>query len=629
MIKLKSIRIQGMHNVTDKTYNLSDFTYFYGDNGAGKSTILQAIQLALLGYIPGTNKTNTAIFKHSNSSTMQVNLKLSNDGNTFEIMRKYYLASASTVKCQEEIPEGFDIDKILGGLHLPIFDFNEFIKLTADKLKDWFINFLPSSNYDINIESEIKQVTEDIVKIDPKFISEIISYSNDIFETLDNPVDALKQITEHIKNLLSFKKSELQKTESTIQTLMFYEDVSTMNESVEELKSELNQINTKTTVNNNLINKLNDKKRLTTNLNLVTSNMKSVSDSYEVDSTYLYNKKMIESLQNTNESLNIDIKCIESTKSELETKVAVIKAEISTNQDIIDKGGICPYTKSSCDSIISLIDELKCKINTAKAKLEDYQLNISKLDDIVSQKHSEIEDNLKEIEDYSRDNYTIQNNYNLINQYKSEISEINVPEELTVESLNSEIEVMSTRRTEIEDTLIKIEANKKYNDLYENLASEKMKINENLIALKALQKLTDVNGLQSKIMNIPFVNLSDKLTKYLNVLYSKNTEAKFIIDGGANNFNFGFTRNGEYIQFDTLSSGEKCIYTLALILSLIESSNGDMKVILIDDLFDHLDSNNFSYMFDNLVKIENVQFVFAGVEPASMLLVNSIDIKEV
>ena len=52
MMRIKSVHIQGMHNVEDKTYQLSNATYFYGENGAGKSTVLQAIQLALLGYIP-------------------------------------------------------------------------------------------------------------------------------------------------------------------------------------------------------------------------------------------------------------------------------------------------------------------------------------------------------------------------------------------------------------------------------------------------------------------------------------------------------------------------------------------------------------------------------------------------
>ena len=40
-MRIKSIHIQGMHNVEDKTYQLSNAAYFYGENGAGKSTVLQ------------------------------------------------------------------------------------------------------------------------------------------------------------------------------------------------------------------------------------------------------------------------------------------------------------------------------------------------------------------------------------------------------------------------------------------------------------------------------------------------------------------------------------------------------------------------------------------------------------
>ena len=55
-MKIKSIYIDGLHNAVNKTYTFNDINYIYGNNGIGKSTILQAIQLALLGYIPGTAK---------------------------------------------------------------------------------------------------------------------------------------------------------------------------------------------------------------------------------------------------------------------------------------------------------------------------------------------------------------------------------------------------------------------------------------------------------------------------------------------------------------------------------------------------------------------------------------------
>ena len=65
-MKVKSVGISGMHNVTKQTYNFDNVNYLYGLNGAGKSTILQAIQLGILGYIPGTAKRPADIFKHAN-----------------------------------------------------------------------------------------------------------------------------------------------------------------------------------------------------------------------------------------------------------------------------------------------------------------------------------------------------------------------------------------------------------------------------------------------------------------------------------------------------------------------------------------------------------------------------------
>ena len=58
-MKFKSITITGMHKVDKKTYTFNDdVTYFIGENGSGKSTILEAAELALLGYIPGYANTN-------------------------------------------------------------------------------------------------------------------------------------------------------------------------------------------------------------------------------------------------------------------------------------------------------------------------------------------------------------------------------------------------------------------------------------------------------------------------------------------------------------------------------------------------------------------------------------------
>ena len=116
-MKLQSITIEGMHNVTRKTYQLKDLTYFYGKNGAGKTTILNAIQLALLGYIPGTSKTNESIFRHSNNHTMAVTLVL--DDSTK--IRRIWTKSGNKISSSVEVIPEVDLKSIIDNDLLEIF----------------------------------------------------------------------------------------------------------------------------------------------------------------------------------------------------------------------------------------------------------------------------------------------------------------------------------------------------------------------------------------------------------------------------------------------------------------------------------------------------------------------------
>jgi len=65
-MKILALSIKGFRG-TDRAFTFDDLNIITGDNGSGKTTILNAISLCLLGYVPGQAKTNKAIFMNASS----------------------------------------------------------------------------------------------------------------------------------------------------------------------------------------------------------------------------------------------------------------------------------------------------------------------------------------------------------------------------------------------------------------------------------------------------------------------------------------------------------------------------------------------------------------------------------
>ena len=159
------------------------------------------------------------------------------------------------------------------------------------------------------------------------------------------------------------------------------------------------------------------------------------------------------------------------------------------------------------------------------------------------------------------------------------------------------------------------EANKRYDQLVETLTKDKFAVDNDIEVIKAWIKLTDANGLQNSLMSLPFEELTADMTKYVRKLYRRDDiETKFILSEKPNSFSFGLTINDSYIPFNLLSSGEKCIFTLAMMLCLVSRSNGSLKLVMIDDLLDHLDDAKAEMLFQSISEIDDVQIILAGVK---------------
>lgn len=602
-MRLKSIDIRGMNKVVQHTYTFdNDVVYLNGKNGAGKSTVLNAIQLALLGYIPGIAKKNDLIMKHANGPFLSVTATLDDDGKLMQVSR-VYTANKKGINCSvSTVPDNLNIADVLGDLELPVFNFNEFVGMSANKLKDWFISFLPSNQIDINWDKELKESLQDIHLTESKFYDETLQYINNL--DMDG-VDQVRAANSYLKQLLSFKKSEMERMTNSIQSLIFYDDYKD-DMSIEDIEAQKQAYQLDYTEAISLQKSYEASSKVIEQLAIY----KDLNDSLEQDDRYrkaVENKTQLESKLN---DLNVKLTNNSMHRSGAQSKLHSLTSLTSGN-------GVCPYTNSVCDSIKASVEEWKAQMVELQKEIDNYNQYEKSL-------HTQIQNVRNELSKYQLEITSLENQYKTRDNLKSMVNPaltgINIQEVL------DRIQFDEKTISELSDKLVKAKANQQYNNLVDTFTSQKFDIQQSIEALKVWIKLTGENGLQTQFMGDPFADLSENLSGYLSVMFGEpNLKAHFNLSTKVNSFSFGIDRNGSYIPFDMLSSGEKCMYTLALLTCLTDTSNAQLKLIMIDDLFDHLDDENIENVFKGIQSISGIQYIFAGVKPckaASKVTVN-------
>lgn len=615
-MRIKNVTIEGMHNVVRKTYDLSNLTYLHGPNGVGKSTVMQAIQLALLGYIPGTAKTKAELFRHANNHTMAVSLTIDDNGSEISVRRVWTGTSSSINSTVDIRPDGYDLTKIIEDLELPIFNFGEFMGMTANKLKDWFIEFLPSMEVKTEWPIILKEklVVAGVAEIDENLIkesaSEIASYKL-------SGVDEIRKANEYFKSMLSFKKKEAERIQYTIQSLVYYDDVDDTDtvEDVQDILTSKRSMQEDYKSYLRILERNADVQRRLDNIKDIDPDV----ESYEQDKQYVKIQKEIETLTESATEFASKINTASEDRDsvigkidEITSEVSTLNGRISAKRELIDGGDVCPFTKKSCDSVKSMLADYQSEIDSYMKDVE--KLSVSREELMKSYNESakkcnelieERERLYKQINNLKTEAQGIKHNYESYAMLRSQMNP--VPD---IEPMDVSADIKS-----IEDKLVKLKANQKYSEAIDTFTADKFKIDNEIIAYKHWIDLTGVNGLQNMDgESNPFTGLEDSMNVYLKAVFGDSVTSKFNLVTKANSFSFGIDRKQQYIPFNLLSSGEKCLYTLALMLSLVKVSKSSLKIVMVDDLFDHLDNKNLDKLFKSLQKVKDIQMVFAGVK---------------
>lgn len=592
MTTIKSIRIIGMHNVEDRTYTFNEvMNYFVGPNGAGKSTVLNAIQLALLGYIPGTAKQTSQIMKHANGPIMDVTLVLNKDGNDVSIQRRWANTGRSIKATVVITPATYSEDyvkSLVNQMETPVFNFNDFVGMTANKMKDWFIQYLPSSNQEIDWRKVLTKAVSNTAYYDESIVDEILS----IPATRIKGVDGVRAVNEVIKTNLSFKKAELSRQAATIQMLVHY-DVDTSGYDVDKLRAENAEYQKR-------MEAVREYQRAYNNNKLIDNMQFPYSAKYaSIDEDPDYARYTSELSKISEVDYSEEIKSLSEAAMKIDYK-------IRANDQVISGNGICPYLSIGCESIIKQIEILKSENVDLHNQYSEMTAKCKEL----REKQSALESEKREL------SIRI---HQLDQEYKKKTAYDNKKQSMYAEIPNIDptwldvdyVSLINENNNNIGMAL----ANQRYEDMNDVLVKQKFRTEMEIECLKIWDKLTGPNGMQSELSVAPFVDFANTITKNLKLTMGQNMEAAFHIQQSANSFSFGVERDdGIYMPFDLLSSGEKCMYALALMMSLEQISSDDLKLIIVDDMFDHLDDKNIVNLFANLQESNGIQFIFAGVK---------------
>lgn len=628
-----------------KIQELTGMDFFIGHNGVGKSTIQEAIILANLGYLPRTDKKANNIFETYSSSSDQfmVGLELEN----FKCSRTFKnknnkvsetIGISPSLKEKNATQKKERIEKELGTI--PMFiNFQEFVSMSdtdrrnfiyevagitgewnKEKVKEYLLN-------KIGDNSELKDILNEVLKEYVDFFS---------------AEDGINAMLDFIKQKESFYKSETSKHLAAAQKLSEIKNELSItdkglvedNTRLKELRSKLILLEKKISSNEEktkLFNKNKDIKfNITKEINVLKSNLIDISN-IEKDINILKKKDFdskIEILNDTISKIEIEINSLRKTFNSTIANGQRIKGQIDNYNKTINiikkQQGHCAINPSiSCNKDFSEF------LSHCNKEVKNLLLERNKLINQYRNINQEIKFKENEQKKLYLDKENITNNkfdnQSKINDYQNLINEnLNIKEnirnkERILNQLNSQtnesiisIEMLFVEQKGIVQQIAELE----------EIISQKEKAKRDLINLKAtlsekenyktlfenykkLHMLLGTKGLQGELVKNSLSPLEKTITENLSLM-GLNVEFKFkcINKNNKEILHFGWLKDSSFVNFKALSTAQQLITSTAIIVSLIDIVNPNLKMLLIDNI-ENLDCENLNQFINALSKINH------------------------
>lgn len=401
-----------------------------------------------------------------------------------------------------------------------------------------------------------------------------------------------------------------------VQSLIYYDDAV-----VSDYTSEIANINQQLSHISNLRTKaIEDKSKIETynSLKSKQEETKLGAETLAKDEEYISACHELTEIQKDIETRNNEIKELESQLNDLKDNCGEVDIKLSNYRKILSSNAVCPYSKTPCDTIRDTLPDIQHtveELTAQKTELLDKRAEINNQTTKLTDKNLELSELRDACEKKIRHLTSLYEQKSKIEQKLSMI----VPNG-TVEDKIAEIAEYDQQAEALRTKLSHCVANQKYDETIDKFTNEKLVIRNHVGLLGVWKKYTDANNLQTKVAVEPFMELESRVDTYLTELFHEDVRFSAKLSTKANSFSFGIARDDGYtphdiyIPYDLLSSGEKTLVAFSIMLYIASATTGSLKLVMVDDMLDHLDSENVYTLFERLSEIEGVQIITAGVK---------------
>jgi hypothetical protein len=548
------------------TYDLTGKDILSGSNGAGKSAVLEGLQLALTGYT-AQGKKPTATMALSSEDVVEVSIT---DGTNF-LSRKFELAKASatqTITLNGKVVKESELEQVLPeSFRVPIEAIHpaEFLALSGDKRAAWLFG---------NLGGLVQKIAPDQIPAKLK--------------TFAAPLPA-DEVLALLADEQKTNKAEIERCKANLQRLMGSANdlpkgtLSAWEETLKNCEKDLEAVTAEKAKNeertNLALSRHQHRRRL-------EDGIKQAEDKVNVA------KLKIKSLAPAPGNDDLKIETLPTISAELTTKTDLrrnLESVIKSSRDKIAAfraHGSCPTCGTTAEILDGVIEELDLTATGAEMDLEAVNDEIAALsrsiEVLLAEKNIREANHAKELERKVLED-ALKSYLKFLAREQEALEKFNSEEQsepVSSEILDAKIAGLKNTRESIKETIKKFTGAAAIKTARADAEAERQRLE------RSQEEIKESIGICKHVRDSALEEITGKIaapfTAAANIAFQADPFFRILNDKGKPEVDFGIVRNGREISFDTLSGGERLVILVALVASLQIAKVGAPKLAMIE-----------------------------------------------